>query len=278
MSSRLEMRTIFKKSIFTTATILLLLPLSGIAADNITREVIELNNNGVLCLERQEFDQAILFLNKAVQKDPSYKLARTNLAIAMNNKGLHVYEKGYTEKSLQLMEASYFNDPTNKTTRYNLDGLIKILKLNPDSPIDRCGLSGKAALRGDGTSAWLELCVAFEKLTNLLFPSKTLLQKAEPELPYNDKSEVFYKSYVNLLNERIKRNWKAPIENSSYTEKIIISVKRNGQMSVITPDNGTRRFTAFKNAIEKSSPAPTLYKDDKERQIRFTFQYNVLKP
>lgn len=268
---------IFIKRVITLASLSLLIPVTALASDNLSKEVIELNNEGVRCLERKEFDQAIFFLKKATQKDPSYQMARSNLAIAINNKGLDVYNKGSTEGSLHLMESSYFNDPTNKTTRYNLEGVIRMLKLNPDSPSDRCGLSGKAALRGDGTAAWVELCAAFEKLNNIFFPPKPTKNQPELALPYNDKSDVFYRKYVSLLDKRIRENWKPPAEQSSYTEKIIVTVKNNGQISMVTADKQGERFAAFKNAVEKSSPAPKLYHADKEKQIEFTFRYNVMR-
>ncbi len=163
------MKETFFRSTTITALISLILSTSAFALDHNSKEVIELNNMGVKYLERREFDQAIAYLRKAAEMDPSYQLARSNLAIAINNKGLDVYEKGSAEGGLHLMETSYFNDPTNKTTRHNLEGVIRVLKLNPDSPIDRCGLSGKAVLRGDATAAWIELCAAYEKLHNIFF-------------------------------------------------------------------------------------------------------------
>lgn len=271
------MKEIFFRSTSITALISLILSTSAFALDHNSKEVIELNNMGVKYLERREFDQAIAYLRKAAEMDPSYQLARSNLAIAINNKGLDVYEKGSAEGGLHLMETSYFNDPTNKTTRHNLEGVIRVLKLNPDSPIDRCGLSGKAVLRGDATAAWIELCAAYEKLHNIFFPPKPLQHEPEESLPYYEKPELFYKKYIKLLDKRIQDNWKPPKENKSYVETLLVSVKNNGQMSVVTPDTNSARFKAFKNAVEKSNPAPKLYKDEKDIKIKFTLKYNVIK-
>ncbi len=272
------MKETFTKFTSITALLLLLLSSSALALDhNKSKEVIELNNIGVKYLEQREFDQAIAYLKKATAMDPDYLMARSNLAIAINNKGLDVYEKGSAEGGLHLMETSYFNDPTNKTTRYNLEGIIRVLKLNPDSPLDRCGLSGKAILRGDNVAAWVELCAAYEKLHDILFPPKLLPHEPEESLNYDEKPEVFYKKYIKLLDKRIHDNLNPPKENNSYVETILISVKNNGQMSVTTPDRHSERFAAFKSAVEKSNPAPKLYKDQKDIKIQFTLKYTVLK-
>jgi len=247
--------------------------LAWAAETQTTTEVIELNNKGVRCLDKKEFDQAISYLRQAVDKDPTYKMARENLAIAINNKGLDIYAKGSAEGCLHHMESSFFDDSKNKTTLHNLEGIIRVLKLNPDSPVDRAGLSGKALLRGDGKAAWIEFCAAFQKLFNIFFPPKPIPVDPEPELPYKESADVFYKTFGALIEKRIRKNWKAPHEEISYTSELFLTIKNNGDIIIDTPLENNARNNAFKTAIAESAPAPKLYKNDLEQRMRFTFKY-----
>ncbi len=78
------MRGTHTRHLFSVAPILLFLGFfslqPSLAAD---REVVELNNNGVIAINKKDPDKAIALLLQALVKDPTYKHGRDNLAIAL---------------------------------------------------------------------------------------------------------------------------------------------------------------------------------------------------
>lgn len=252
--------------IYTNAAVL--------ASDYKTRnEAIDLNNQGVTFLKDKKFDEAISVFRKAVVKDPGYSLARKNLSIAVNNKGLDLYAKGNYEACLNNMESAYFDDPANETTSQNLSGIIRILKLNPNSAPDRLGLSGKAIWRGDFGAAWIELNAALNNVGITIFNPKKL--PPDESLPYDKTRDEFYKKYVPLVEAKIKNAWTPPKRNSSTSIVVEMTILNDGTIRLETPLSDTPENNAAKEALKKAQPLPKLYKTDSDMRMRFNFSYNV---
>ncbi|MFX9696103.1 tetratricopeptide repeat protein, partial [Acinetobacter baumannii] len=76
--------------------------------------VINLNNAAVKALNANNFPEAIKNFEAALKLDPSYKLARQNLAIAHNNYGLQ--QRNNPKLALSEFHKALFLDSSNATT------------------------------------------------------------------------------------------------------------------------------------------------------------------
>ena len=117
-------------------------------------QVVELNNEGVKALNAGNFQLAITKFEQALKLDPSYQLAKENLAIAYNNYGLQL-QNNPKEAIKQFHKALYLN-PNNATTLQNLEGIITLMRKNPKSFKDRVELADQARLAGDFQGAIIE--------------------------------------------------------------------------------------------------------------------------
>ncbi len=59
-----------------------------------SHKAFELNNRGVHLLEECKFDRAIASFKAALVQIPTFRMAKTNLAIALSNKGLSLIKDG----------------------------------------------------------------------------------------------------------------------------------------------------------------------------------------
>lgn len=117
--------------------------------------VIELNNQGVAALNKSNFSAAVSAFEAALKIDPSYKMARDNLAIAYNNYGLSI-ARSNPKQALQLFHKALSFDRNNATTAQNVDGIIRMLGKNPKSFADRAELGDQARKAGDFAGAIIE--------------------------------------------------------------------------------------------------------------------------
>lgn len=122
---------------------------------------IYLNNEGVRVLVARNFNLAIRKLQSAVKADPSYRRARTNLAIAYNNLGLSLNKRSPTE-AMKQFHSALFLDPQNVTTVANLDGIIRMMGRNPSSFKDRVDFGDQALLIDDIAGGIIEYKAALE--------------------------------------------------------------------------------------------------------------------
>lgn len=72
-----------------------------------------LNKNGLDCIEKGEFEEAINYFDKALEKEPK------NVEI-INNKGYALKEAGHYEEALQHFEIALSIDPSYKIAMFNI--------------------------------------------------------------------------------------------------------------------------------------------------------------
>lgn len=138
---------------FLLLTLLCQLSSSPALADD--ARVIELNNQGVNALNKSNFSAAITSFEAALKIDPSYKMARDNLAIAYNNYGLSI-ARSNPKQALQLFHKALSFDRNNATTMQNVDGIVRMLGKNPKSFADRAELGDQSRKAGDFVGAIIE--------------------------------------------------------------------------------------------------------------------------
>lgn len=124
------------------------------SAQAASSQVVGLNNEGVKALNAGNFQLAVQKFQEAVKLDPSYGLARENLAIAYNNYGLQL-QNNPKEAIKQFHKALYLNR-NNATTLSNLEGIISMLGKNPKKFQDRVELGDQARLAADFEGAAIE--------------------------------------------------------------------------------------------------------------------------
>lgn len=123
-------------------------------------QAVDLNNAGVKALNAGNFQLAIQKLEEAVKLDPSYKLAKDNLAIAYNNYGLQLQSN--PKEAIKQFHKALFFDPTNSTTNANLQGIIRYMGKDPGSFKDRVTLAGDARKASDFDGAIIEYKAALQ--------------------------------------------------------------------------------------------------------------------
>ncbi len=129
------------------------LPGGGVAYAQ-SSQAVDLNNAGVKALNAGNFQLAVQNLEKAVKADPSYSLARENLAIAYNNYGLQLQNN--PKEAIKQFHKALFYNPSNATTNGNLDGIIRFLGKDPNSFKDRVALASEARKALDFEGAMIE--------------------------------------------------------------------------------------------------------------------------
>jgi tetratricopeptide (TPR) repeat protein len=123
-------------------------------------QVIGLNNDGVKALNSSDYKTAITKFEAALKIDPSYKLARDNLAIAHNNYGLQL--RGTPAEALKQFHQALYLNQTNATTMQNVEGIIRMMGKDPKSYADRVALGDQARLAADFVGAIIEYSAALK--------------------------------------------------------------------------------------------------------------------
>jgi tetratricopeptide (TPR) repeat protein len=127
-----------------------------------TPAVVHMNNVGVDELARKKYEFAIECFENALITDPSYSLARRNLAIAENNFGLSLRRKPM--KAIKHLHRALLLDGANETTRQNLAGLLRMINKNPKSYEDRIALAESAEKIGEPLDARTDLPAPLKEL------------------------------------------------------------------------------------------------------------------
>lgn len=122
--------------------------------------VVTLNNDGVRALTSSNFKLAIEKFEAALKIDGTYKLARSNLAIAYNNYGLQL--RNDPKQAIKMFHKALMLDPANATTRQNVDGIIRMMGKDPKDFEDRVDLGDQARKGGDFTGAIVEYAAALD--------------------------------------------------------------------------------------------------------------------
>jgi hypothetical protein len=123
-------------------------------------EVVSLNNDGVRALNKSDYVSAIKKFELALKLNASYKLARANLSIAYNNFALE--QRNNPQAALKLFHKAVLLDPANTTTKQNVDGIIRMMGLDPKSFDDRVKLGDKAYKEGEFPGAIVEYAAALD--------------------------------------------------------------------------------------------------------------------
>lgn len=123
-------------------------------------QVINLNNLGVKALNTGDFAEAVKDFQAALKLDPTYQLARDNLAIAHNNYGLQL--RNDPKKALKEFHQALYLNPSNPTTQSNVQGIIKMMGKNPRSFDDRVELGNEARRSADFIGAIIEFLEALK--------------------------------------------------------------------------------------------------------------------
>jgi len=116
--------------------------------------LIQLNNDAVKAINKQDYQGAIQKLEQALKLDPTYKNARANLAIAYNNYGL-VFQ-GNPMEAIKYFHKAVLLDPLNPTTLSNLTGIIQKMGKNPKSFPDRVAIGDACRKAADFVGAIVE--------------------------------------------------------------------------------------------------------------------------
>lgn len=154
----------FKRFALSTASLIVALvyapPNMVQPADAQDSQVVTLNNDGVRALTSSNFKLAIEKFEAALKLDGTYKLARSNLAIAYNNYGLQL--RSDPKQAIKMFHKALMLDPTNATTRQNVDGIIRMMGKDPRDFEDRVDLGDQARKGGDFTGAIVEFAAALD--------------------------------------------------------------------------------------------------------------------
>ena len=120
--------------------------------------VISLNNEGVKALNAGNYQLAIQKFEAANKLDPTYTLAKENLAIAYNNYGLQLQNN--PGEAIKWFHKSLALNANNATTQGNLNTIVQMLGKNPNSFKDRVDMGRAARLAGDFDGAIVEYAAA----------------------------------------------------------------------------------------------------------------------
>lgn len=120
--------------------------------------VISLNNEGVKALNAGNYQLAIQKFEQANKLDPTYTLAKENLAIAYNNYGLQLQNNPV--EAIKWFHKSLALNANNATTQGNLNTIVQMLGKNPNNFKDRVEMGRAARLQGDFDGAIVEYAAA----------------------------------------------------------------------------------------------------------------------
>jgi lipoprotein NlpI len=120
-----------------------------------------LNNQGVVALKKENWHGAFDKFEDALKIDPSYAVARENLAIAHSNYALSLRTKNSVDSLKHFHQAGYL-EPKNAFFSTELRAMIKLMGKNPDSFRDRVALGDQAKTDGDTVGAVVEYGAALK--------------------------------------------------------------------------------------------------------------------
>jgi len=166
---------------------------------------VELNNAGVRWLNAGYFESAIEQFEAALRVDPSYSVARENLAIAYNNYGLRLKDK--PKEAIKQFHRALFCNPDNATTKENLEGIIRLMGKNPQSFDDRVALGEEAQATADLKGASIEFEAALSIRKDPAVSAK--LAAIKPLIASEPSTERQRRSHQHGVQWKIAQRWKA---------------------------------------------------------------------
>jgi tetratricopeptide (TPR) repeat protein len=122
--------------------------------------VVKLNNDGVNALKVSNYAAAVDAFQKCLKLDPTYKLAKENMAICYNNWGISLANS--PQQAIDKFHKSLFYSPDNPTAVQNLEVTIQNLGKDPKNFKDRVALGKAARLAGDLEGGIIEFSEALK--------------------------------------------------------------------------------------------------------------------
>jgi TonB family protein len=251
--------------------------------------VIGLNNDGVHCLNVNDYRGAVTNFVKALALNPDYKLARDNLAIAYNT--LAGQHRKMPKEALRHYHQAMFLNPANDTLRLNVAANIRILGKDPNSFLDRVSLGDQEFSLGNFVGAAVEYKAALDlhenpavrsKLTDA-FSRMTSDQKklnrlvVAPDTAFGISSNLSgelqnsphgraaakpdIQEYVASMQAKIKKNWLPPVSNEICRIVMLFKIDQDGNISHLKLEKSSGHTLAdgtALTAVEKSSPFDPL--------------------
>ncbi len=217
-------------------------------------EATKINDQAVNLLSQGKYKESIALLKNCMDLYPDHERFRTNYSVALNNYALSIQNQ--RQSSLQLLEKALFYDFENETTRHNLDGALKMLRLNPQSIQVRLKLASQAIARQDPESAVSEIKMAMNLAPMI-----------------SERKRIFYENYKRDLQKKIRAQWYPSRADSS---QIVVSfdIMKNGkianlkQVTSVEGIQANAAMDAVRNASPFARPLETV-------AIQFTFTYKA---
>ena len=130
------------------------------AAPAASEQVVSLNNDGVNALKANNYVLATQKFLACLKLDPTYKLAKENMANCYNNWGISLNNN--PSQAIEKFHKSLFYGRDNLTASQNLEEIIKKLGKDPHSFDDRVSLGKQARLAGDFEGGIVEFAEALK--------------------------------------------------------------------------------------------------------------------
>jgi tetratricopeptide (TPR) repeat protein len=252
--------------------------------------VIGLNNEGVRALSNGNYEVAVEKFEAALRLDPEYQLAKDNLAIAYNNYGLA--KQNAPDQALKLFHKALGLSPSNRTTKANLEAIIRLMNMDPNSFADRVKVGDQARKDNDLEGAQFE----YEEALNIKTDDtiKTQLESVKTELRKRRKSEAKSSSstadlptltdktdaladYAEYVAKRAKKYWKVSKVIKSTEVWVIATIDKDGKLADVNMEKAGEWPLAAESAldsIKKAAPYKPLPPDSPGIvNIRITFKY-----
>lgn len=261
-------------------------------------KVIRYNNDGVRLLKVNNFTGATDKFMEALKIDPSYKLARDNLAIAYNNQGIHSKDQHEALRYFHMAMLIGQDEETTRTTEQNLrtlratlykdtktfDGLVKVAR-DCFKHDDQAGAyweykEALALKKDEAVSAELSKVQLPSVLEKILKAQTESADFSPKKVTAKETADVDFGPYMSALQRRIKRHWFPPKRQKTKHVVAVFKVHRDGQLSdvKITTSAGKESDDAALEALKKAAPFDKLPANSPENvDIQFSFDYNVFK-
>jgi tetratricopeptide (TPR) repeat protein len=108
---------------------------------------INFNNEGVTALNNQKYELAITKFLESLKLDDKYQIAYDNLAITYNHYGLALRER--PKEALKLFHLAFCLKPSSQINLMNIEGIIRVMGMDPNAFNDRITLAEQATTIGD---------------------------------------------------------------------------------------------------------------------------------
>jgi TonB family protein len=231
------------------------------------KTVVELNNDGIKALNKGNTKAAIEKFEAALRKDPGYRLAQDNLAIAHNNYALQL-RKTDTEQAIKHFHAALFYNPNNLTTKNNLESTMRAVGMDPRSFKDRVVLGDKALKEKDymGAKVEYEAALSIEEGADVqkkLKTTKEMLAKTQPvdavkKKPIADIPQLDFGPYMADLQRRIRRAYHYAGESSTGRPSMVVfRIHKDGSLSDLKTSRScgvTAEDEALMKAVNDAAP------------------------